>query len=107
MHTSPDTADRNDILTVSELHAALTAALARGLHPDTAVVIGPADHDWLQTSREIGDPTLGDYGEWLWYTLFTAAPADPRFTPEHAYYCGYCGTFGHIPADCLEREVTS
>lgn len=72
-----------DILTVSALAEILSAALARGLDPDTAVVIGDSDHTWYETSTEIGDPTVSDNNGWLWLTLFTAAEADSRSTPEH------------------------
>lgn len=98
--------DVHDLLTVRELHAALTEALARGLDPSTAVVIGPEDHDWQQTSQTIGDPTLNtEEGEWLWFTLFTAAPADPRSTYAHVAEwtddrCACCGTVGHDDDEC-------
>lgn len=94
--------DPNDLLTVGRLHALLTDAIKRGLDPHTAVVVGPPDHDWLQVSQTVGDPSDSPDREWLWFTLFTAAPADPRRTPEHSWdpdvygECGECDrTFRH------------
>lgn len=94
-----------DILTASALYSALTDALARGLDPDTAVVIGDADHTWYETSTDIGDPTDGSAGH-IWFTLYTAEHADPRSTPEHADRCTYCQTYGHLATDCPEQPVT-
>ncbi len=92
-------------LTASQLHAALSTALARGLDPHTAVVIGDSDHTWYETSTEIGDPTDGS-ADHIWFTLYTAEIADSRSTYEHAYYCSYCHTYGHLAADCDEHPVT-
>jgi hypothetical protein len=83
----PDDADGDDLLTVHDLYLALGEAFHRGLDPNTAVVVGPPDHDWLQVRQAIGDPTArpvaDEHQDWLWFTLFTGAPADPRFTPAH------------------------
>jgi hypothetical protein len=76
-------------MTAAELYNYLTAALARGLDPETTVVI---DHQHV-TDETIGtwnlveaveDPTLNNDDGLLWLTIYVAPEsADPRFTPGH------------------------
>jgi len=76
-------------MTAAELYNYLTAALARGLDPNTTVVIDtqsvPVDRiDSWHLISDVEDPTLDDDEGLLWLTLYMAPEnADPRFTPGH------------------------
>jgi hypothetical protein len=67
-------------VTVTELQAALQAALDRGLPGSTTVVFG--DHpecDWAIV-EVMGDPSDGEESHDMWFTLGGNEAADCRFT---------------------------
>jgi hypothetical protein len=75
-------------MNVAELHNAISAALARGLNPQTTVVIDmqavtdPNDAVW-PVLASVEEPTSSDEG-YLWFTLIPSdVEADPRFTVGH------------------------
>jgi hypothetical protein len=68
-------------VTVTELQAALQAALDRGLPPETTVVI-ELDHNFeFCVAKLLGDPSEEDAGCDMWFTLSYGEVADCRSTP--------------------------
>lgn len=71
------------IMTASHLKTLLDAALERGLHPETAVVVA-TDGWYLELHADVCDPTDPGEGEgYAWFTLNPAGEADTRATPYH------------------------
>lgn len=76
-------------MNVTELHEYLTAALARGLDPNTTVVVdtqsvNPELLGSWQLVEDVEDPTLNEDDGLLWLTIYLSrVSADPRFTYGH------------------------
>jgi hypothetical protein len=67
---------------ITQLHQALTEMLAQGVQPDTEVVIGDHEGNWLLINEATSPKGNPDFE--LWVTLFPSEEqADPRFTPAH------------------------
>jgi hypothetical protein len=65
---------------ITELRAAIDAAFARNIDPETTVVF--STDEWYALVDDINDPTVTD--DVIWFTLNPGGEPDSRFTPGHA-----------------------
>lgn len=97
-------------LNVRQLHKLLTDALARGLDPETAVVVETDDAagDWMTLQVEAMDPTTSP-GLVIWFTL----QPNGEFADSRSTYGDYREeetneiVYEEDPADTAESEHTT
>jgi len=66
-------------MNITELKYMVDAAINRGIHSDTEVVI--AKRGWYHQIDEVLDPTLDD--DYIWFTFEPGQAADSRRTKGH------------------------